>query len=184
MYAVVESGGIFMKRKWLHGLAITALAFSLAGCGKSVQEQIEVGVASAETIFQEGAEVPNTTIGSIEVFVPKSYTVEQGANEMNYILTKDKDSYILFVNTNEQEDSKLHYDNLMADQTKNVVKSQEMESDEEFGFSAVVQYEDDKHYELIVSIGGIKMTTISEDRKIEDKLNTMMQIVRSVNIVK
>ncbi|MEC1177540.1 hypothetical protein P9B03_03505 [Metasolibacillus meyeri] len=172
-----------MKRKWLHGLAITTLAFTLAGCGKSVQEQIEVGVASAETIFQEGAEVPNMTNGSIELFVPKSYTVEQGANEMNYILTRDKDSYILFVNTNEQEDSKLHYDNLMADATKNVVKSQEMETEGAFGFSAVVQ-QSDKHYELIVSIGGIKMTTISEDRKIEEKLNTMMQIVRSVKITK
>ncbi|KYG91458.1 hypothetical protein MHH70_18105 [Metasolibacillus sp. FSL H7-0170] len=172
-----------MNRKWLHGLAITTLAFTLTGCGKSVQEQIEVGVASAETIFQESAEAPNTTIGSIELFVPKSYTVEQGANEMNYILTKDKDSYILFVNTNEQEDSKLHYDNLIADETKNIVKSQEIETTNEFGFSAVVQL-DDKQYELIVSSGGIKMTTLSEDRKIEEKLHTMMQIVRSVQITK
>ncbi|WP_042474537.1 hypothetical protein [Bacillus ndiopicus] len=172
-----------MNRKWLHGLAITGLAFMLTGCGKSVQEQIEVGVASAETIFQESAEVPNTTIGSIELFVPKSYTVEQGANDMNYILTKDKDSYILFVNTNEQEDSKLHYDNLMADEAKKVVKSQEIETEDEFGFSAVVEHDDD-HYELIVSSGGIKMTTLSEDRKIEEKLHTMMQIVRSVKITK
>lgn len=172
-----------MKRRWLLALAVVALTFVLTGCGKSVQEQIDVGVASAATTFQENAETPNTTIGAIDLFVPKTYKVEQGANKMNYILTKNKDSYILFVNTNEEEDSKLHYDNLMADASKEVVKSQQMTTDEAFGFSAVVAL-DDKQYELIVSIGGVKMTTISEDRKIEEKLHTMMQIVRSVKIAK
>lgn len=172
-----------MNRKWIHLIAVILVALSLSGCGKSIEEKIEVGVASAKSTFKEPAETPNTTIGHIQLFAPKGYTVEQGVDEMNYLLTKDKESYILFVNPFEKEDSQLHYDNLLADKTKKVLKSLDFEADGTFGFSAVVKYSDDE-YELIVSIGGIKLTTISKPNKIEDKLTEMMKIVRSVQLSK
>ncbi|MEO4051896.1 hypothetical protein [Solibacillus sp. CAU 1738] len=172
-----------MNRKWIQSIAILILALSLAGCGKSIEEQIEVGVANAQSTFKEAAQTPNTTIGNIQLFIPKGYTVEQGVDEMNYILKKDKDSFLLFVNAIETEDSKLHYENLLADKTKDVVKSQDFETAGAFGFSAVVKHSEDE-YELIVGSGGIKMTTISQNKKIENKLSEMMQIVRSVQISK
>ncbi len=171
-----------MNRKWIHIIATIIVVLSLAGCGKTVEERIEVGVASAQTTFNESPEEPNTTIGHIQLFAPKGYTVEQGVDEMNFVLTKDKESYILFVNTIETEDSQLNYENLLADNMKDVVKSQKFETDGMFGFSAVVKHDDEEQYELIVSIGGIKLTTISNGKKIEDKLAEMMQVVRSVQI--
>lgn len=170
-----------MNRKWIQLMIISALVAMLAGCGKTVEEQISQGVASAQTTFENTAIEPNKKIGKINVFVPSGYSVEEGANEMNYIFTKGKDTFILFVNTIEAEDSKLHYENLMQDKEKEVVKEQTFEFQEAFGFTAVVKHSDEQ-YELVVSSGGVKMTTLSEDKKMDDKLAEMMQIVRSVKV--
>ncbi len=153
----------------------------LAGCGKTVEEQISQGVASAQSTFEDVALEPSKEVGKINVYVPSGYAVKEGANEMNYIFTKGKDNFILFVNTIEAEDSKLHYENLLEDKEKEVVKEQTFQFKEAFGFTAVVKHSDEQ-YELVVSSGGVKMTTLSEDKKIDEKLAEMMQIVRSVKV--
>lgn len=177
----IESEGFTLNRKWIQLIIISALVAMLAGCGKSVEEQISQGVASAQTTFENTALEPTKKVGKINVYVPSGYSVEKGANEMNYIFTKGKDSFILFVNTIEAEDSKLHYENLLEDKEKEVVKKQTFEFDEAFGFTAVVKHSEEQ-YELVVSSGGVKMTTLSEDKNIDDKLAGMMQIVRSVKV--
>ena len=160
---------------------ISLVVLVLTGCGKPVEEQITEGVASTATVFEAKPVEPTTTVGKIEVYLPSGYKIEEGTNEMNYIVTKGKDSFILFVNTIEQEDSRLHYDLLVNDSKLNIVKEQTFEKEDAFGFAAVIEHSEEQ-YELVVSSGGVKMTTMAKDKKIDEKLVDMMEIVRSVKV--
>lgn len=171
-----------MKRKWLLAPACCILLFTLTGCGKTVEEQIDTGVASAQTVFEENPQQPNKTIGKIQLFVPSGYEVKESEDLNNLIIKQGNSSYILFVNYHEKEDSNLHYELLKKDPSKKIIKEETVELDGAFGFSAVLEY-DKEQFELIVSSGGVKMSTISEDKNIDQKLVDMMTIVRSVKIV-
>ena len=162
-------------------MLISVVVILLTGCGKPVEEQIKEGVETTATVFEAKPLEPTTTIDKIKLYLPSGYKVEAGTNEMNYIVTKGKDSFILFVNTIEAEDSRLHYDNLVNDSKLNIMKEQTFEQDNAFGFTAVIQHSEEQ-YELVVSSGGVKMTTISKDKKIDEKLADMMEIVRSVQV--
>lgn len=168
-------------KKWLYLTIGTLLLIVLAGCGKTVEEQINSGVASAQTVFEENSREPNKQIGQIELYLPSGYSIKETDDVNNYILTKGKDQYILFVNVNEKEDSQLHYDLLKKNQSNKIIKEQSVELDGAFGFTAVLEHEEEQ-YELVASSGGVKVSTISKDRKIDDKLVDMMLIARSVHI--
>ncbi|HWL13920.1 MAG TPA: hypothetical protein VNQ57_13075 [Ureibacillus sp.] len=171
-----------MKRKWfLAFVGFVLLLLTLTGCGKTVEEQIDTGVASAQTVFEENPQQPNETIGKIELYVPTGYAIEKSDDINNLIINKGNESYLLFVNYYEKEDSNLHYELLKNDPSKKIIKEETVEVDGAFGFSAVVEY-DEKQFELIVSSGGVKISTISEDKNIDEKLVDMMTIVRSVKI--
>lgn len=170
-------------RKWFLLTMIAVLVVVLSGCGKSVEEQIKTGVASAQTVFEESPREPNKTIGQIELYLPSGYSIKETDDVNNYILSKGKQKYILFVNVYEKEDSKLHFDLLQETQSKNIVKSQPVELDGAFGFTAVLEHEKDQ-FELIASSGGVKVSAISKDRNMDDKLVEMMLIARSVNVTK
>ncbi|MEL4025866.1 hypothetical protein [Lysinibacillus endophyticus] len=171
-----------MKLRWVHVVVFMMVAFVLTGCGKPIDEQVELGLASAETVFKENSNKPNKTIGEIQLFVPSGYSVKESEDLNNLILTKGKDQYILFVNQYEQQDSKLHYNLFKKDSSKKVVKESTYESDGAFGFSAVVEI-DDENYELITSSGGVKISTITKNKKIDEKLTDMMSIARSVELI-
>ena len=160
---------------------ISLVVVMLTGCGKPVEEQITEGVASTATVFEAKSVEPTTTIGKIKVYLPSGYKVEEGTNEMNYIVTKGKDSFILFVNTIEKEDNRLHYYLLVNDSKLNIIKEQTFEQEQAFGFAAVIEHSEEQ-YELVVSSGGVKMTTMSKDKNIDEKLVDMMTIVRSVKV--
>ena len=171
-----------MKQKSFLISACIVLVFILTGCGKSVEEQIDTGVIGAQTVFKEKPQSSNTTVGDIELYLPQGYEIEKTEDPNNLILTKGKDNYLLFVNYNESENSRLHYELLMEDASKEIIKEQQIELDGEFGFTAVAKHAEEQ-FELIVSSGGVKMSTISKDKKLDEKLEEMMEIVRSVNHV-
>lgn len=169
-------------KKWLFLTIGAMLIFVLAGCGKSVEEQINIGVASAQTVFEETPREPNKQIGQIELYLPSGYSIKETDDENNYILSKGKEKYILFVNINEEEDSQLHYELLKSSQAKKIVKEQPVELDGAFGFTAVLEH-DEELFELVASSGGVKVSTISKNRNIDSKLVEMMLIARSVEVI-
>jgi len=170
-----------MSRKWIHFMWISVVVVMLTGCGKAVEEQITEGVAATATVFEAKPMETTTTIDKIKLYLPSGYKVEKGTNEMNYIITKGKDSFILFVNTIEKEDSRLHYELLVNDSKLNIMKEQTFEQEDAFGFAAVIEHSEEQ-YELVVSSGGVKMTTMAKDKNIDTKLVDMMEIVRSVKV--
>ncbi|MEK5185973.1 hypothetical protein MKY51_12755 [Solibacillus sp. FSL R5-0691] len=171
-----------MGRKWIHLFLLTSIVVILSACSQTVEEQAQAGMENAETIFSSETNEANKTIGHIELYLPKGYSIEKGIDELNYTILNGKDSYILFVNQNEPEDSRLQYDLLKQENKNEIVEEKTFEEDGHFGFSAVTKLPEEK-YELIVNIGGVKLSTISEDKKMDDKIKEMMEIVKSVKVV-
>lgn len=170
-----------MNLRWIHYALFILMALILVGCGQTVEEQVTSGIASAQSTFSDTPASTNTEIGEMSLYLPIGFKIEEGTEATNFIVMNGKDSYILFVNPIEHSNSQLNYNLLLGDQTKNIVKQQTFEQDGVFGFSAVVKHSEEQ-FEIIVSIGGIKMTTMSSDKKIDEKMANMMEVVRSIDI--
>ena len=157
-------------------------AILLVGCGKTVDEQVDEGMEKAEAAFKQSSQA-NTTEGNVKLYLPKGFVIDPAEEEANYFITSDDDQYILFINEQEPNDSKLNYDLISKEKKDDIVKIEELKNEEFFGFAAVIQHSE-KHYELVVSIGGIKLSTMTNNKKMDEKLAMMADIVRSVEITK
>lgn len=171
-----------MNHKWIHMVVLFMMMLLLSACNQTVEEQTAFGMEDAETIFNSNPTATNKSIGHIKLYLPKKYGIEKGIDESNYTIVDGKDSYILFVNPNEKEDSQLHYSILKDDSNGEIIKEKTFQTDGVFGFSAVIS-QSKEQYQLVVSVGGVKLTTISEGKNIDEKLQKMMQIVRSVVVI-
>lgn len=170
-----------MRRKWALSLTLAA-TMVLSACGQTLEEQASAGMRAAETTFEAVANETNTTFGQLELYMPKDFTIEQGIDEANYTVVNKDNMYILFVNTNEATDSQLFYDILKEDTSKEIIEENTFEADGKFGFSAITKASDETS-ELVVSIGGVKLSTVSKNKNLDEKLIEMMQIVQSVRVV-
>ena len=95
------------------------------------------------------------------------FVIEEDSDETNIVLMKDNEEfpYVLFINPNEKQNSQLFYDLLQAEK-KNITYAQETyEQNNRFGFIAVLP-SGEEQFEIIASIGGVKLTTISDEANI------------------
>ncbi len=167
-----------MTRKRMRIFIASLAVILLVGCA-SLEEQATDGLESAKIVFQGEAETPNKEVNKIKLFLPSGFQIEDGSDESNIILSKGKASFILFMNPNETQESKLYYELMMANSNANIIEEQVFEFENRFGFAAVLQ-NGEESYELVTSIGGIKLTTISSEKEIANKLEQMMTILRSI----
>lgn len=167
-----------MTRKWIRLCVVSLAVILLVGCS-SVEEQAADGIENAKIVFQGDAVKPNEKVGNLKIFLPSGFTIEE-SDQTNIILSKGKDSYILFINPNELSESQLYYDLLIADTKLKIVEKNTFEQNGRFGFAAIIQ-NNEENFELITSIGGIKLTTISKQSNIASNLEQMMKIVRSIS---
>lgn len=154
----------------------------LTGCGKSLDEQVSEGITNAEAAFSDEPIKSNVKEGNVSVYLPEDYVLDATDKEFNYLINSKDDQYILFINENESETSKLNYQLIVDEKKDAIVSLKELEEEKQFGFAAVIEYAE-KEYELVVSIGGVKLSTITNGKKIDEKLTNMMEIVRSVEIL-
>ncbi|ATP41483.1 hypothetical protein CSE16_16210 [Solibacillus sp. R5-41] len=171
-----------MKRKWVLVFFVSIVMLLITGCNQSVEEQVSAGLENAKTTFESKPNEPNKMIGHIELYIPKGYGIEKGIDELNYTIVNGEDSYILFVNPHEPGDSQLHHTILKEEPNIEIVQEKIYKADEVFGFSTVIR-RDENQYELVVSIGGVKLTTLSNNKKIDQKLQEMMEIVQTVRTI-
>ncbi|MEK3954314.1 hypothetical protein SAMN05421670_2087 [Psychrobacillus psychrotolerans] len=168
-----------MTRIWMRLLIASLAVILLAGCS-SLEEQTSDGLENAKVAFQGDAEKPNEKVNDINIFIPSGFSIEEESNETNIILSKGKESFILFINPNELPSSQLYYDLMTSDKNLKVLEEKTFEQNGRFGFAAIIENSEEK-YELITSIGGIKLTTISDQQDVAKNLEKMMLIVRSIS---
>lgn len=168
-----------MSRKWKFIFLMVVSALLLVGCGKTLDESAAAGIEAARESFHADAKDRTAEVEGIKLYKPAGFTIGNKSDAQNIVFTKQDETYILFNNPNEKGNSKLFYELLLADQEKDIVEQATFEDDGIFGFAAVVKIGEDK-VELIVSVGGSKMTTLTKQKNSEEGLAKMMEIVRSI----
>ncbi|KUF29452.1 MULTISPECIES: hypothetical protein [Lysinibacillus] len=171
-----------MSFTWLKTIGLMLLLLVLSGCNQSIDDQIANGLQLTETVFAEEPEEHTEKIGDIKLYLPSNFKVEDSSDAYNIVISKGKESYILFINDEEAQDSKLYYNLLKENEADKIIEELTYDKNGRFGFTAVLKTEDKNEMELIVSSGGVKMTTISQTKHIETNLREMTKIVHSVKM--
>ena len=174
------NGGNRMFHSWKFIFLVMMSAVILTACGQSLEEQAAAGVNVAEEAFLANDKASTEEIDGVKLYKPMGFTIKESSDAQNIIFKKNDETLILFINPNEEVDSRLFYDILLADQNKKVVALETFIEDGTFGFAAVVESDDNK-VELIASVGGAKITTLTKEKNISTNLQVMMEVVRSIN---
>ncbi len=62
--------------------------FLLTACGKSLEDQVDEGLKSAEKVFYENNKVANEEIDGLKFYKPSDFTIKEGSDSQNIILTR------------------------------------------------------------------------------------------------
>lgn len=161
-------------------IASNVLAISLlAGCMMTPEERLAEGMSETRKAFEKEAPETNKTAGQTKLYLPGGYDVEEPSDEKNVIITKNGNSYILYNNPNEAADSKFFYDLLKANGEQEWLVDRTFEQNGRFGFAALKEIAEDQ-IEVVISAGGVKLTTISETADVPRNMEWMMKTVRSI----
>jgi hypothetical protein len=172
-----------MSRSWMRIVFAPLVIITLVGCSATVADQTEDGIQAAKEAFQEEPAKPNEQVGNVQLFVPGGFSIQEESDETNIILKDNNEAYVLFINPNENLDSQLFYDLLLAEKEDVILAEKTFQQKGRFGFVAILPSGEDQ-YEIMVSNGGYKLTTISDERNIDDNMEKMMKVVRSVKVKK
>lgn len=159
-------------------IGLLSLLLVLSGCASAEDRQAE-GIAAARAVFEEAAPEPNDTAGGTELYVPSGYQVEQPADDYHVLITRGGETYTLSRNPNEAPDSSFFYDLQKANLSEGWLVDEKFSRHGRFGFVTVREVADGR-YELVVSSGGTKLSTITERQALNSNMNWMMKTVRSV----
>ena len=166
-----------MKNRIVLFACLLLLTGLLVGCSVSVDDEIKNTTAKIEEAFNNKPMETNKSFESISYYLPNAMKIEsEGTN--NLIFEQGKQLYILFVNPNEELDSKVMFESTGAKTKKDLV-FETFEDENRFGYVKVTEVEENS-YEVLVGIGGIKLTTQAKASQISESAEQMMQIVSSV----
>lgn len=165
-----------MKFRRAFGLVIAGV-FLLSACSASFSEQKAEIKKEVASTFEGQPEKTNNSTKDIEYYLPSDVNVEK--ETPNNVLLKDgSKTYILFYNQHEKVDSKVVYDSTVKQQ-KEWDANETFSKDGKFGYMLVKKLKEEQ-YQLIVGIGGVKLTTETEN--VREDAEAMMEIANSVKI--
>lgn len=168
-----------MLRTWKFLFLLTMFVLLLAGCANSLEDRSASGVIAAKEAFFANSKDQTEEIEGIKLYKPAGFIISEKSDAYNIIFKKGNETFLLFINPNEKEDSRLFYDLLLADKGKEIIAEETFSDDGNSGFVAIIK-NDDESVELVVSVGGAKMTTITKKKKLEKEVREMMEVVRSL----
>ncbi|MEN2769183.1 hypothetical protein [Ornithinibacillus xuwenensis] len=145
---------------------------------KSEDTIIQQAKETAENTFlHEDIPAENYQGEHLSFYLPGHMEVtEVDAN--NAILKNGDQTLIVFVNTLENNLSKLNFNEA---QTEEAVLLESFENDEKFGYIRLLPTKDDKDvYEIQVGVGGVKITTYTEKTKVIEDTENLMQTALSI----
>ncbi|MFQ3542460.1 hypothetical protein Q7A53_00105 [Halobacillus rhizosphaerae] len=165
-------------------ILLLILSVFLGGCSifPSEKEIVQHTRESAQQAFKAQTPTANIKSGTISMYLPSAVKVEeQDAN--NIILSKgDKQTFIVFYNSMEDESSQLNYQSARQKENRLLLKS--FKDEDRFGYVRVMPVNKQSKYELQVGQGGVKITTYSKKDELEDNAALMMNIAKSIHFKK
>ncbi|AOV07194.1 hypothetical protein [Sporosarcina ureilytica] len=169
-----------MFQTWKYIFLVSVVVFLLTACGKSLEDYASEGIKAAREAFHADNKEQTEEIDGTKLYKPVGFTISDDSDAQNIVFNKGKETFILFVNPNETKESDLFYELLHANEEANIVAEEKFSDGDTFGFAAIVNHEDGT-IELIASVGGAKMSTLTNEKNVVRNLETMMQIVRSIH---
>jgi hypothetical protein len=147
------------------------------GCTISDEDLTKTTIDVTEQAFEDTPKDSNKQTKLFSYYLPEEFTVKE-TKMYNVLLEKGSQSYLLFVNENEEANSKVSYETLIEKYEKPFI-SKTFEDKERFGYLFVNNLEKNT-YEVTVGIGGTKLTTEAKANDVSDAAKNMMDIVKSV----
>ncbi len=165
-----------MKFRRAFGLVIVGV-FLLSACSASYSEQKAEIKKEVSTTFESQPEKTNNSTKDIDYYLPTNFKVEEETPN-NVLFENGSKTYILFYNQHEKKDSKVVYDSTV-NQQKEWDANETFSKNGKFGYMLVKQLQEIQ-YQLIVGIGGVKLTTETEN--VKEDAEAMMEIANSVKV--
>lgn len=154
----------------------------LSGCSLTFEDASKETVKAVEESLSEEKKEANEVSDQFNYYLPPGYEVDSAATN-NIVLTHKEQTYILFINPFEPDDSKVIYESTLEGYDSPEVEETFTENGE-FGYVIIDRLDDEKEefYEITVGVGGVKMTTVTDPDNMEKSADTMMEIVSSVEV--
>ncbi|WP_096152912.1 MULTISPECIES: hypothetical protein [Bacillus] len=172
------------KNSFIHKILYLSLfsliIISLAGCSITEQEAVDASIQIVESSLAEETKEANTETENISYYLPSAFTIESEVNN-NIVIENNDQTYILFVNPLESVSSVVVYETTLGFYEDPIVNKQ-LNNEEHFIFFIVDNGPSEQTYEVIVGIGGMKMTTITSAANMKQSVQDMIDIINSVNI--
>lgn len=166
-----------MNRRNIKPLLLAVMLLLLMGaCSVPEEEALSSTEIAAQEAFNKKASKPNKSTEDIKYFLPEEMKVDT-EEKNNILLTKGDQNIILFYNPIVQKNDDTIYTDL--EKRKGSLLLKKFDGKERDGFLAVFPVEE-KTYELIVGVGGVKLTTETSSNKMEESARLMMQIAKSI----
>jgi hypothetical protein len=153
------------------------VALFLTGCTISDEEITKTTIELTEQEFESKTKKPNKESALFSYYLPEEFSVKE-TNKFNVLLEKGNQDYILFVNENEEKNSKVSYETLAEEFNKPFI-SETFSDNDRFGYLFVNKLEKNR-YEVTVGIGGTKLTTVAKSTNVSDSAKNMMDIAASI----
>ncbi|WP_085523073.1 hypothetical protein [Tuberibacillus sp. Marseille-P3662] len=167
---------------WKRGLMITCLFVvltALSACSPSKDEAWNEAVSNVKEVLEEAPKDTNKDRENFSYYKPETFSITE-KTQSNIVFEYDDQTYILFVNPNENRESRLGYQSVKQKMDK-ADRLQAIETGDDFGYINI-NMEKDKRPELIVSTGGVKMTTRTDLDHLAEDAKTMMKVVHSIQL--
>lgn len=169
-----------MKNRLLLSICLLLLTGLVVGCSVSVDEEIKKVETAVEEAFTDKALETNEKYEDFSYYLPTTMKIDSEEGNNNLIIKKGNQLFILFVNPNEEPNSKVMFESSGPEsQDDLVVKT--FEDQDRFGY-IIVKELDKNLFEIVVGIGGVKMTTQTKASEILESAQQMMEIVASVRL--
>lgn len=152
----------------------------LIGCQASITDQGEEAKKAISEQLKENPKETNKESEDIAFFLPFGFEIDEESPN-NIILKNGSKTYILFYNQHENQQSDVVYKSTLNQHEKFEVNQKWNEGDY-FGYLLVEKLKEDNMNEVIVGIGGVKLTSEVKTSSIATEAAQMMEIVHSVTL--
>lgn len=168
-----------MVKKIMSLLIIGFTVMIVSGCGLSEEEVIENISETMHEAFNRQSPEPNKDIENFKIYFPEDHTIIE-ESEGNLIFDTQDQTYILFYNVLEPPTSDAFY--LSEERRGNYLFLESYQDDERFLYVKVSEV--DRDYELQVGMGGLRLTTQTDLKELEETFNQMVDMINSIELVK
>lgn len=148
----------------------------IVGCSSSFEDTVDEASKKVEEVFKQDPMESNQENDVIEYYLPFWYEMID-ETEFNILLKNGSKQYILFYNPNEDVESRVVFNATNEVKDYDYVKT--FEHDNQFGYFLVKSLDDNRN-EVVVGVGGVKLTGEMKTSSLKSEVEMMMKIAHSV----